>query len=167
MVEALNQHVDHLGGTGVVMERMLAAVDGSEHALRAVRVAAELAGRFDASLHLLHVQTSVGSSRIPRDLAQYEHLEHLELSEAALLRSAAEQMLASAAQEARLAGAHDVEVEIVRGDPAATIIARAQEIGADLVVLGRRGLGDLSGLLLGSVSHKVTHHACCAVLTVP
>lgn len=149
------------------MDRLLAAVDGSEHSRRAVRLAAELAAGHDASLHLLHVMTSIGSSRIPRDLEQYERLEHLELSEGALLRSAADQMVATAAEDAAFAGVSKVDGEVATGDPAATILARAAELDIDLVVLGRRGLGDLSGLLLGSVSHKVTHHARCAVLTVP
>ncbi|HUO45666.1 MAG TPA: universal stress protein [Acidimicrobiia bacterium] len=52
------------------------------------------------------------------------------------------------------------------GDPAATIVRLAKEVGADLIVMGSRGLGSVAGLLLGSVSHKVGHAAPCAVLTV-
>jgi nucleotide-binding universal stress UspA family protein len=149
------------------MERVVAAVDGSEHALRAVKVAADLAVRYQGSLLRLHVLAPARSGRIPRGLEQYEHLEHLDLSEAALLHAAAEQMLATAAEEARVAGAPDVACEVTRGDPASAILAYARAADADVIVLGRRGLGDLTGLLLGSVSHKVTHHASCAVLTVP
>lgn len=149
------------------MERVLAAVDGSEHALRAVRLATDLAGRYGAALHLVHVLTDTRSGRIPRGLEEYERLEHLELSEAAVLRTAAEQMVATAAEQARAAGAPAVECHVVRGDPAGEILGRAIAVDADVVVLGRRGLGELSGLLQGSVSQKVTLHAGCPVVTVP
>jgi nucleotide-binding universal stress UspA family protein len=52
------------------------------------------------------------------------------------------------------------------GDPAAAILNLTREENADIIVMGRRGLGDLAGLLLGSVSHNVTHLAECACLTV-
>lgn len=149
------------------MDQVLAAVDGSEHALRAVRLAADLAARYGAPLHLLHVLTDTRSGRIPRGLEEYERLEHVALTEAELLRAAGEQMVETAAEHARAAGAPAVACHVVRGDPAATILAEATAIGADVVVLGRRGLGELSGLLQGSVSQKVAHHATCPVLTVP
>jgi nucleotide-binding universal stress UspA family protein len=52
------------------------------------------------------------------------------------------------------------------GDPASVILEAAKAEQADLIAMGRRGLGDLAGLLLGSVSHKVAHLAECACLTV-
>ena len=52
------------------------------------------------------------------------------------------------------------------GDPADQIVRAAARHGADLIVMGRRGYGDLKGLLLGSVSHKVCRLADCACLTV-
>ncbi len=149
------------------MEHVLAAVDGSEHALRAVRLAADLAARYGATLDLLHVLTDTRSGRIPRGLEEYERLEHLALTEAEVLRTAAEQMVETAAEQARAAGAEAVACHVVRGDPAGTILAEAGALGADVVVLGRRGLGELSGILQGSVSQKVGHHAECPVLTVP
>jgi nucleotide-binding universal stress UspA family protein len=51
-------------------------------------------------------------------------------------------------------------------DPARAILAAAKDEAVDLIVMGRRGLGDLAGLLLGSASHKVAQLAECACLTV-
>ena len=52
------------------------------------------------------------------------------------------------------------------GDPAGVLVDYAKAHAIDLIVMGRRGLGDLGGLLLGSVSHKVAQLASCACLTV-
>jgi nucleotide-binding universal stress UspA family protein len=53
------------------------------------------------------------------------------------------------------------------GDPAGVIVDIARARGADLIMLGRRGLGTLARLLLGSVSHKVIQVADRPCLTVP
>jgi len=61
----------------------------------------------------------------------------------------------------------DVEVEhrIVEGTAAAALVEESR--GADLLVVGSRGLGGFRGLLLGSVGQQVTHHAACPVVIVP
>jgi nucleotide-binding universal stress UspA family protein len=56
--------------------------------------------------------------------------------------------------------------ELHFGDPATVICQRAEELGADLVIVGNRGLGMLDRFLLGSVSSAVTQRAPCSVLVV-
>jgi nucleotide-binding universal stress UspA family protein len=53
-----------------------------------------------------------------------------------------------------------------KGDPAEEIVAEARGALYDLIVLGNRGLGGLKGILMGSVSSKVSHSAPCSVLVV-
>jgi nucleotide-binding universal stress UspA family protein len=53
-----------------------------------------------------------------------------------------------------------------RGDAASEILAYAKEHQADLIVCGSRGLSEISGWLLGSVSRKLVHYAGCSVLIV-
>ena len=59
-----------------------------------------------------------------------------------------------------------VEEQVTLGNPRRQIVRLAGENGADRIVMGRRGLGRLADLLLGSVSHKVTQSADCACMTV-
>jgi nucleotide-binding universal stress UspA family protein len=56
---------------------------------------------------------------------------------------------------------------VIHGDPREMILAEAQKIQADLIVLGRRGLSAWQGLLLGSVSQHVSQHADIPVLLIP
>ncbi len=56
--------------------------------------------------------------------------------------------------------------EVKVGNPARTIVAFAARSGADLIVMGGRGHGDIEGFLLGSVSHKVSNLAECTCMTV-
>jgi nucleotide-binding universal stress UspA family protein len=148
------------------MQRILVPVDGSEHALRAIDMAADIGIHFDIPLVVIHVRSGSGVGQIPLDLVAYRQLEDLYETESALLDAIAWRIAEDAAERARRAGAPSVEVLIDIGDPASTIVRASEDLGADLIVMGRRGRGDLGGLLLGSVSHKVGHLAASAVMTV-
>jgi nucleotide-binding universal stress UspA family protein len=58
----------------------------------------------------------------------------------------------------------EVERRVVEGRPAAVLVDESQ--GADLLVVGSRGHGGFTGLLLGSVSQQCAHHAACPVVIV-
>ncbi|WP_026380745.1 universal stress protein [Afifella pfennigii] len=145
---------------------ILHPTDGSKEALKALGYAADLAKARDARLLLVHVQRVHGSERVPPDLVEFQRIEHVRMTEADVLRSTADYIIAEAAKAARDKGAEDVETLVVEGDPARRIVETAKEKGADTIVMGSRGLGDLQGLLLGSVSHKVTHLAPCTCIIV-
>ena len=149
-----------------MFEKILVAVDGSAHAERAITHAADLAAKYGAQLTLLHVMTHAGSNRVPESLHDLSRVEHIQLNEAAMLSSVAEEIIGHAQDVAREHGATSIRTSIEQGDPAPTIVEYGKANGVDLIVLGRRGLGGLAGLLLGSVSHKVAHMADCACMTV-
>jgi nucleotide-binding universal stress UspA family protein len=81
------------------------------------------------------------------------------------LRDGAKAALDATLQEAIPdAGGVEVDRRIIEGPPAAVLIAESQD--AELLVVGSRGLGGFSGLLLGSVSQQCAHHAACPVVIV-
>jgi nucleotide-binding universal stress UspA family protein len=150
----------------VMIKRILVAVDGSEHALNAAAVAADLAMRFGADLTVLHVMPHSGTSIVPSGLEEYERIENIFISEKGVFEAAAKSIVERAARRALEEGHIKVDEMIEVGPPAETIAEVANRLEADMVVLGSRGLSDLQGLLLGSVSHKVGYLAHCTVLTV-
>ncbi len=141
-----------------MFRRILVPSDGSEHALRAVRAAAGLAERFDAEVVLLTVvsvpQALVMVAGIGDDVVE----EYVEKTGREALAPALEEFAAHRVE---------VEVKVEVGAAAEEIVRQAHETGADLVVMGKRGLGEIRGLLLGSVSDRVTHGLSVPVLLVP
>ena len=147
-----------------MISQILVAVDGSEHANRAVDFAAELAAKFDAELTILNVVSYV--STVPLALGAYAELEGLYAESRDVLEEAGREINDIAAQRARRIGATKVDTRVEFGSPAGAICEVAEAVSADVVVMGRRGLGDFGGFFLGSVTHKVAHNADCSVVTV-
>jgi nucleotide-binding universal stress UspA family protein len=140
--------------------------DGSEHADKAVDFAADIAQKYDSDVILLHVMSDLGSGRVPNELRSLARLEHVEITERDIRQAAANELLQRAKTRTREHGAARIEIVIEHGDPTRRILDCAKSRNADLIVMGSRGLGDLRGLLLGSVSHKVSHLAKCTCITV-
>jgi nucleotide-binding universal stress UspA family protein len=149
-----------------MFKTILVPVDGSRHAEKALKVAAELARSGTGTLHLLHVTEPlpdnigilVGGSTEPMSEAEREKL-------AEGIRQAGQQLIDQAKGAADLAGL-EVEELVRHGRPGERIIEAAEEVGADAIVMGSRGMSDLKGMVVGSVSHRVSHTAGCTVITV-
>jgi nucleotide-binding universal stress UspA family protein len=80
-------------------------------------------------------------------------------------RTLARSSTASSTARTSATSPHGVERILVRGGAARAVLDTSQ--GADLVVLGTRGLGGFTGLLLGSVTHHVAHHVRCPLVVIP
>jgi len=139
-----------------MFKRILLAVDGSEHAARAVKVAAELAQCIKAA----ELRVLVAYDPIP------PYLGEPNLQEVISARLKIAQGVLQDAVKAIDNSQIDVHSELVEGNPAETIIEVAETRHSDVIVMGSRGLGKLAGLLLGSTSQKVVSHAPCPVLIV-
>lgn len=139
---------------------ILVSTDGSTSAARAETVAATIAAGCRCKLVILTVSRGLPAAELRR-------LAHTEGDVGAARHVLIEQILEGAADRARRAGATDIHPLSDHGDPAAAILSTAEREQVDLIVLGRRGLGGLSQLLLGSVSRSVVDRAHCAVTVVP
>lgn len=143
------------------MVRMLVATDGSPHAARAAGMAARLARELrEAEVILINV------GHIPAiafgDLAQAGvGLTVLEES----LEHAGKAILNEAERTFDTTGIR-ITRAFAKGEPAVAILDKAREYKADLIVMGSRGLGQIGGLILGSVSERVLHGARVPVLIV-
>lgn len=141
-----------------MIETILLAVDGSGHARKAVDYGIDIAARYGAKLVILTVQPP---GLLAGALADYAAQGDLSASE--VYQRVVDDLAILAGQK----GVGDVVAVIEQGDAAAAILAAAEHHDAQLIVLGSRGMGELKGLLLGSVSHKVSHLANRPCLIVP
>jgi nucleotide-binding universal stress UspA family protein len=142
---------------------VLVAVDASEPARRAVARAARLAKGSGARLTLLHV---IRHMQVPERLLDMADVEKITGVRGDLLEMVAGKILREAKGIARENGLRECETAFVDGDPATRIVEHARAEGADLIVLGTRGLGKVRTAFLGSVSRKVTNLAEVDVLVV-
>ena len=145
-----------------MLKKILLAVDGSKSSRKALEFASELAKRFEAHLHLLHVEQPLHQDKtlVLGGAAVTVH------ASAGELQTAGRKVIEATRKIAEDAGVERISTETVSGDPAKRIVEIAGQQAVDAIVLGNRGLGDLAGLMLGSVSHKVNQHAHCTCITV-
>ena len=136
------------------MKRIVVGFDGSEHSHKALERAADFANGATVA-----VVCSADVSRLIRDPAG--GVSPIDPADAEA-RSAA---LAEAQKYLEGRGIEGVYVEGV-GHPADVLVQEAGESGADLIVVGNRGLNAAKRLVMGSVSTNVVHHAPCDVLVV-
>ncbi len=173
-----------------MFQTILVATDGSDHAKRAVGLAADLAKKYKAKLIAVHV---MGNDPLPdgdRHLVEVEFADeiskfpttvpydmikgvgvqtvvslHREKDEV-LRRLIGKHLLQIVAKEVGESGVNDVTTVLKMGDPASQILEVADKNSVDLIVLGSRGLGGLGDLFLGGVSNKVSHGTNSNVLIV-
>jgi len=143
------------------MKLIIAATDGSEGAERAVAAAADLVKSINAKLLIVNVSGDEFSH------AQILQLDQLRVTEGDALEEVSRSILSRATAVAQDHGAVNIETMAGAGDPAKSIMNIANRKHADAIVVGRRGCGQLEGLLIGSVSQKLTSLAHCVVMIVP
>lgn len=174
-----------------MFKTIVAATDGSEHARKAIDLASELAAKCQAKLVLVHVLQQTAVPEPVRRMLEIEHLAEPKSAQrpptgdySVMLASTTDrgseasaqlrrvfdawgkQILEEAEDRARERGVKAVVTVTEEGDPVNGILECAKREGADLLVVGSRGLSDLKGLFLGSVSHKLSQLAHCTCITV-
>ncbi len=149
-----------------MFRNIVVAVDGSDHAMKAVDLAADLAQKYGSKLIALTVYKHVSSLETTAPFTPRDRTGAALPSTDEVLRDLARQVADAAVSRAQERGVADVERVVKRGPPSRTIVDYAEQRGADAIVMGSRGLGDIGGFLLGSVSHKVANLAKCTCITV-
>ena len=139
-----------------MFERILLAVDGSDHALHAAQVAAELVRAMNSQ----QLRIVVCFDPIPSYLGQ----PNLQRVADSRVLEAQEILQKTVEVVGEIHG--EIHTELIEDDPAEAILEVARTRQSDVIVMGSRGLGRIAGMVLGSTSQKVVSHAPCPVLIV-
>lgn len=142
------------------MRRIMVATDGSSGADRAVDVAAEIARALSGNLLIVSVADS-------QAFEEAQQLVRTEGSVGDVVEALTTQTLKAAEARARHFGVSQIELRVGWGDVTRSLIDIAKDGPVDMIVVGRRGRGQLAGLLLGSVSQKLVSLAPCAIVVAP
>jgi nucleotide-binding universal stress UspA family protein len=154
-----------------MFEKILVPLDGSDHSVRALEKAVQIARKFSGKVTLIYAYsvsmqpiilpepTTLSSPTIPILTAA----EISRVVEAA--RTTGERILKDGEVRAKTEGVA-VKAMLVEGHAVQEIVRTAKEDNFDLIVMGARGVSHIRSLLLGSVSDGVIHHALCPVLVV-
>ena len=136
-----------------MFEHVVVAVDGSPEGSKTVAVAIDLTARYASQVTVVHVR-------------EYERYEGSDVDMGPPIP--AEQLVDDVVSAFRQGGveARGELRRITTGRTPEQIVEVARESGADLIVMGTRGMTELKSLLLGGVANKVVQHASCPVLLV-
>jgi len=154
-----------------LFEKILVPLDGSEHSLKALTTAIQIAKKFGGKITLIHVYSVAvrpvimpePTTLTPPMIPVMTPAEVSKVAEAA--RRAGGSILADGEQRVK-AGEVQVETMLKEGHTVQEIIKTAEEGKFDLIVMGARGISRIREILLGSVSDGVTRNSPCPVLVV-
>jgi nucleotide-binding universal stress UspA family protein len=136
-----------------MLRKVLLATDGSKDAALAARAAVDVCEGTGAELHIVHVWFNVPTARL-RPFMRTE------------LKKLGNKLLEDGVKGVEESGGRLTDAHLVEGRAAHEILELAEQIRADLVVIGSRGLGPVGRIALGSVSEAVVHHSRCPVLVL-
>jgi nucleotide-binding universal stress UspA family protein len=143
----------------VAFKEILVPTDFSEHSLRALDYAVEIAEKFASELKLLYViEPLLQAADVSWSSVNFEQLNKSH-------QQSAEEQLATITEE-RIPKTVTFETKIVFGKPFVEIVKEAKANNSDLIVMATHGRGAVAHLLMGSTAEKVVRKAPCPVLTV-
>jgi nucleotide-binding universal stress UspA family protein len=144
-----------------VFSSIVVGTDGSETAGKAVAQAVDLAKQIGAALHIVSAYEPISGARLREERREVTP----DLEWAVNPREDVDLTLKEAAALAKESNVN-VETYARQGDAADAILDVAEERGADLIIVGNKGMTGAKRFLLGSVPNKVSHHAPCSVLII-
>lgn len=144
-----------------LFQTILVPTDFSPHAAKALELAIELAKGQGAALCLVHVVDILPYTTVPEGTPMYDP------NVLARLREDLAKLLATAKQRVIEAGVSRVDGKLLEGQPFREIVRLAEQLPAQLIVMGTHGRTGVAHALMGSVAERVVRKAPCAVITVP
>ena len=143
---------------------IVVGTDGSDTARIAVAAAIELAALGGARLHVVHARDHRAPGVVA--FAASGGLSEVAAADKNKEIAQASRRICSEASDAAQARGVEVETHAVDSEPADALIKVATDVGADLVVVGNRGMSGARRFVLGSVPNAVSHHCPCSLLIV-
>ena len=140
-----------------MFSKVLVPVDGSDNSLRALDAALLLSEKLGSEVTAIHVM---------------EEIPVLHIQSEKLLRKLIEdykkelQLILSRCSEIAAKKGLSIKTKLIQGNASSTILDFCEKGKYDVIVMGSRGRGEFKELVLGSVSSKVVHHACCPVMII-
>ena len=143
-----------------MIKRILVPIDGSEHSAKALTLAVDIAEKYDATLSALFVT----SHKIVEELRNYTTHEFNckddnDVSEQ-IGKSTINRMINNLKTNVA------IKPVVLFGDPAGQIVEYVNDNNIDMVVMGNRGLSDIKGMMMGSVSRRVRRLVDCAFVSI-
>jgi nucleotide-binding universal stress UspA family protein len=140
--------------------KILVPLDGSQNAFRALSYACDLAQSSNAAIELLYVLL------LSKEIPSYTHINTISIPDSVITdaQENGQNILKEGLKQ--IPSSIDVTYSLEIGSPPEKIIEISQNDKIDLIAMGSRGLGVIKGILVGSVSSYVVHHAQCPVMVV-
>ena len=146
-----------------MFKKILVPLDGSDKSLEALEIAAQIAKQFDAQIYLLSVFKHYSFVEASFSMAKGD-FDPETIEDA--LKAHAQEIVTHGKEVLADNGVKDVRGFVKVGAAAKEILKFQKNHAIELIVIGSQGQGDLTGYLLGGVSHKVTGLAKCPVMVV-
>ena len=145
----------------ITLRNLLVATDFDDASTTALAYGREMARRFSATLHVLHVVNDVGAMVVTTSGLPYD-VSRMQLD----LEQAERQRLEALVTEEDRRELGPTVVQVISPAPAHAIVAYAEDAHVDLIVMGTHGRGTMAHVFMGSVAERVVRTAPCPVLTV-
>ena len=147
-----------------MFRQIIVGLDGSLKAHEAARVGFDLARHYSGAVTLIHV-THMETLNMIAGAVSGHHANDMKMSMEEV-EKAGQKIVDDALSIAEDFAFTSVKTHMPHGTAAAEILRHAEQIDADLIITGRRGLNGIASLVLGSTTQQINHLAKCATLSV-
>jgi nucleotide-binding universal stress UspA family protein len=150
-----------------MIKSILVPVDGSEHSGKALTLAVDIAEKYDANLSVLFVTSHEIDGDIHHFAATEYSSEYIPKYDR-VVREVSENIGKSTIKRMinKLKTTVMIKPVVLSGNPAEQIVEYSMNNNFDMVIMGNRGLSDIKGMMMGSVSRKVNRQVKCAFVSV-